>query len=105
MSADLAFPVASLDDLVCMKLSAISGRGAAKDFWDLDALLARGAAGGSLERALELFARKYASEDVGHVVRSLAYFGEAEAAPLPLGLTREAWGELKHRMLERVRAL
>ena len=102
---DLAVPVASLDDLVCMKLSAIAGRGAAKDFWDLDALLARGAAGGTLERALDLFARKYATEDVGHVVRSLAYFGEADAAPLPLGLTGEAWGDLKRRMMTRVRGL
>jgi Nucleotidyl transferase AbiEii toxin, Type IV TA system len=102
---DLAFPVASADDLVCMKLSAIAGRGAAKDFWDLDALLASGAAGGSLEHALELFGRKYASEDVGHVVRSLAYFGEADAALLPLGLTQGTWEAVKRRMLDRVRGL
>ncbi len=102
---DLALPVASLDDLVCMKLSAISGRGAAKDFWDLDGLLARGAGGGKLEQALLLFARKFASEDIGHVVRSLAYFGDADAAPLPLGLTKEVWDDVKRRTLERVRAL
>jgi Nucleotidyl transferase AbiEii toxin, Type IV TA system len=103
--ADLALPVASVDDLVCMKLLAIAGRGAAKDFWDLDALLAHGAAGGSLPQALESFARKYRSEDVGHVVRSLAYFADADAAPLPAGLEPDAWRELKRRMLERVRAL
>jgi hypothetical protein len=103
--ADLAFPVASLDDLVCMKLSAIAGRGAAKDFWDLDALLARGAAGGSLQHALGLFTRKFASEDVGHVLRSLAYFGDADAAPLPLGLTPEAWTELKTRIRARIQSL
>jgi hypothetical protein len=28
--------LADLEDLACMKLSAIAGRGAAKDFWDLD---------------------------------------------------------------------
>jgi hypothetical protein len=102
---DLAFPVVSLDDLVCMKLSAIAGRGAAKDFWDLDALIARGAAEGSLAHALDLFTRKYASEDVGHVLRSLAYFGEADAAPLPLGLTPGTWTELKTRIRARIQTL
>jgi hypothetical protein len=103
--AGLAVPVASEDDLVCMKLSAIAGRGAAKDFWDLDRLLSHGAAAGSLDQALQLFARKFGSEDVGHVVRSLAYFGDADAAPLPLGLDGAAWGDIKRRIVERVRAL
>lgn len=101
----LAVPVASVDDLVCMKLSAIAGRGAAKDFWDLDALLAHGASGGSLPQALESFASKYVKEDVGHVVRSLAYFGDADAAPLPDGLDPGAWADVKRRMIERVRSL
>jgi hypothetical protein len=102
---DLPVPVVSNDDLVCMKLSAIAGRGAAKDFWDLDELLAHGAAGGSLVRALDLFQQKYVSADIGHVVRSLAYFGEADAAPLPDGLAPDAWAVIKRRMVERVRAL
>jgi hypothetical protein len=97
--------VASLDDLLCMKLAAIAGRGAAKDFWDLDALLGHGVAGGSLGRALDLFARKYPQIDAGHVVRSLAYFGEADAAPLPRGLDAAAWAALKDRVRARVTAL
>jgi hypothetical protein len=103
--ADLPVPVASAEDLVCMKLSAIAGRGAAKDFWDLDALLEHGVAAGSLESALRLFTKKYRSEDVGHVVRSLAYFGDADAAPLPRGLDPKAWIEIKRRTAARVRAL
>ena len=103
--ADIAVPVVSEDDIVCMKLSAIAGRGAAKDFWDLDLLLEHGAAGGSLADGLRLFARKYASEDIGHVVRSLAYFTDADAAPLPAGLDGMAWAETKRRMAVRVRGL
>lgn len=103
--AELPVPVASLEDLVCMKLSAIAGRGAAKDFWDLDELLRLGVARGSLEEALALFTRKYASEDVGHVVRSLAYFADADASPLPSGLSPEAWATIKERTLEQVRRL
>lgn len=103
--AGLPLPVASEDDLVCMKLSAIAGRGAAKDFWDLEMLLERGAAGGDLSEALRLFATKYDSEDVGHVVRSLAYFGDADAAPLPLGMDAATWSEVKRRITGRVRNL
>jgi len=33
--------------------------------------------------------------DIGHVVRSLAYFGDADAAPLPTGLTTSHWAALK----------
>lgn len=102
---DVPVPVVSEDDLVCMKLSAIAGRGAAKDFWDLELLLQRGAAGGSLAQALELFTRKYASEDVGHVIRSLAYFGDADAAPLPMGLDAATWNMVKRDVSARVRQL
>ena len=102
---ELPVPVASPEDLCCMKLSAIAGRGAAKDFWDLDELLRRGVGGGTLEGALALYSRKFATEDVGHVVRALAYFGDANAAPLPRGLTSERWAEIQRTMAARVRAL
>jgi hypothetical protein len=98
-------PVASANDLACMKISAIAGRGAAKDFWDLDVLLEHGVADGNLTLLLDLYARKFPIEDVGHAVRSLAYFGEAEAVALPLGLSPERWQAIKHAFAERVRAL
>lgn len=88
-----------------MKASAIAGRGAAKDFWDLDVLLENGITGGDLEGLLGAFARKYPAEDVGHVVRSLAYFADADAAPLPMGLTPEKWEEIKSAFERRVRRL
>lgn len=101
-SAAVPVPIASVEDLLCMKLSAIAGRGAAKDFWDLDALLSHGVAGGSLATAIELFMKKYPTIDPGHLLRSLAYFGEADAAPLPRGLSRAQWEELKQRLRARV---
>lgn len=101
----LAVPVASPEDLACMKISAVAGRGAAKDFWDLHELLAFGVCGGSLEALLALYARKFPVEDVGHAVRSLAYFGDADASPLPQGLTPEHWRELKSAFAERVKAI
>jgi len=102
---DLPVPVAAPDDLVCMKVSAIAGRGAAKDFWDLDELLGMGIGGGALAGVLELYRRKFPVDDVGHAIRSLAYFGDADAAPLPRGLTPERWDEIKTAMRRRVKAL
>jgi hypothetical protein len=91
--APIPFAVASRDDLLAMKLSAIGGRGAARDFWDVHALLQ--ARDYPLEYALDVFKRKYAREDIGHVVRSLAYFADAEAQPLPRGMTRELWATIR----------
>lgn len=98
-------PVAAMADLACMKVSAIAGRGAAKDFWDLHELLEMGIAGGSLASVMELYRRKYPVDDVGHAIRSLAYFGDADAAPLPRGLTPQHWEEIKAAMRQRVLAL
>lgn len=87
-------PVASLDDLAAMKLSAIAGRGAKRDFWDLHEMIASGAI--ALPEALAAFSRKYRAEDVGHVVKSLVYFADAEAEPDPTGLTAAHWEQVEH---------
>lgn len=100
--ADLPVPVASLDDLACMKLSAIAGRGAARDFWDLHTIVTR--TGRPLREFLETFTRKYPVEDVGHVVRSLVYFGDARG-PLPAGLTSDHWEQIQRDFETWVRTL
>jgi hypothetical protein len=100
--ADLPLPVASLDDLACMKLSAIAGRGAARDFWDMHTIVTR--TDRPLREFLEIFTRKYPAEDLGHVVRSLVYFGDA-SGPLPAGLTSEHWEVIRQDFETWVRAL
>lgn len=87
--AGLSVPVAAISDLACMKLSAIANRGAARDFWDLHTIVR--ATRLPLEHYLAAFQQKYPVEDIGHVVRSLAYFGDAESAPLPTGLSLDHW--------------
>lgn len=101
--AGLPLPVAALDDLLGMKLSAVAGRGLARDFWDLHAMLST--RGIPLRGALDAFQRKYATEDIGHVVRSLVYFADAEADPLPEGLTEDHWREIQADLRARVGAL
>jgi len=100
--ADLPVPVASLDDLACMKLSAIAGRGAARDFWDLHTIVTR--TGRSLHEFLDVFTQKYPVEDIGHVVRSLVYFGDA-SGPLPIGLTPDRWAAIQQDLETWVRGL
>lgn len=87
--AGFPLPVASVSDLVAMKLSAIANRGAARDFWDLHTMFLPGNL--PLQDALGLFEKKFSSHDIGHVVRALCYFDDANAAPLPRGLEPERW--------------
>jgi hypothetical protein len=102
---DLPVSIASLEDLACMKVSAIAGRGAAKDFWDLSELLKAGVSGGELPPLLELYRRKFPVDDTGHAIKSLSYFGDADAAPLPRGLLPAQWDAIKGEFARRVRAL
>lgn len=90
--ASLPVPVASIEDLACMKLSAITGRGAARDFWDLHTIVTR--TGRSLLELLGAFQRKYPIENIGHVLRSLVYFGDAEGL-LPEGLSPSHWQQIQ----------
>ncbi|MFI5305895.1 MAG: nucleotidyl transferase AbiEii/AbiGii toxin family protein [Polyangiales bacterium] len=90
----IPIPLASLEDLMCMKLAALAGRGAARDFWDLHEILTQAKI--TLAAALGTFARKYASHDIGHLVKSLVYFADADAAPLPEGLAAEHWQRIKN---------
>ncbi len=100
---DFAVRAASLDDLACMKLSAIANRGKARDFWDLSEILDR--QGQPLDYVLDGYRRKYRQEDIGHVIRSLAYFADADAEPMPEGLPAERWSAIKSEFRRRVLVL
>ena len=101
----LALGLASLEDLVTMKLAAIGGRGAAKDFWDLDVMLRGGVCGGALSGALEAYGKRFPGVDPGYLLRALTYFGDADSAPLPVGLTGAEWAGIKERSSARVKRL
>ncbi|NLD39514.1 MAG: hypothetical protein GX654_21895 [Desulfatiglans sp.] len=64
-----------------MKLSAIASRGSRssrKDFVDLYYLINKFK---PLEAYLKLYIKKYKNRDIWHVIRSLAYFKDAESEP------------------------
>jgi hypothetical protein len=85
--------VASLEDIACMKLSAISSRGSKKDFIDLYFILQRF----SLGELLTLFKKKFKGVDyqMSHILKSLVYFEEAEKQPDPEFLVDVDWNEVR----------
>ncbi len=85
-------PLASIDDIAAMKLAAIASRGSRKAFVDLWLILRQGR---SAEQCLGFFAEKFATRDLGHIVRSLAYFDDAESEPPLRLLVDVAWQQVK----------
>jgi hypothetical protein len=97
-------PVADLADLGCMKLVAVAQRGSRKDFVDLYYL---GAAGYSIRELLALLPRKMPGVEFNpvHILRSLAYFEDAEAEPNPVMLVPYDWAKVREYCIAEAGAL
>ena len=94
--------LANRDDIGAMKLSAIANRGSRKDFVDLWILLTRHR---SLAEYMAVYEEKFEARDVGHVVRSLVHFEDAERDP-PLRLLVDIdWELVKRNLRSRVERL
>ena len=89
----LEVPVADPKDIGSMKISAIAGRGTRRDFVDLY-MVARQE---GLKALLDLFQRKFAEANYNrvHVLKSLTYFDDADAEPMPNMLVPLVWPEVK----------
>ncbi len=85
--------VADPRDIACMKLSAVARRGTKRDFVDLYAAAHRF----GLAEISPMFDRKYAGSrhNPVHLQKSLTYFRDAEADPMPHMLTPASWEEIK----------
>lgn len=81
----------SLPDLAAMKLNAIANRGSKKDFFDFAELSAHF----SVKQMIGFFSRKYPASDEFTVIRSMAWFEEAELEPDPISLTGLDWNRVK----------
>ena len=86
----------SLKDVAAMKLNAVSNRGSKKDFYDVAELLARF----DLATLLSYFSTKYLSSDPFAVIRSLAWFEDAEPEPDPIPLNGATWEIVKREVSE-----
>jgi hypothetical protein len=84
--------LAGLEDLACMKLSAIVGRGSKKDFIDVFAL---GSESFTLDHMLRFYGQKYDVSDLGHTLYALTYFDDAEQDDTPEMLWQIDWDQVK----------
>jgi predicted nucleotidyltransferase component of viral defense system len=89
-------PLASLEDLACMKLSAVAQRGARKDFCDIYAL---GKKAFSLSQMLGFYQKKFSIRDIGSVLYGLAYFDDAESERMPRMLWDVTWRKIRNTIL------
>lgn len=87
--------LASSKDIAAMKLSAITGRGSKKDFIDLYFLLQKY----TLKEMLAFYKKKYHDGSVFMVLKSLAYFEDADEEPMPKMFTKVDWKKAKQRIV------
>jgi len=83
--------LASDRDIGAMKLAAITGRSAKKDFFDLYFLLKRF----TLRELLSFYNQKYMDGSAFMVIKSLVYFEDAEADVDPVQLIPASWSDVK----------
>ena len=95
---DLA--VADVQDIACMKLSALASRGTRRDFVDLY-VSARHL---GLATLLAQFEKKYAQFRYNrvHILKSLVFFADAEKEPMPDMMVALSWEEVKSFFLHEV---
>jgi len=96
--------VADPRDIAVMKVLAVGGRGSRRDFVDLHFFIR---SGGSLESVFRLIRRRFKGIDFNeyHLLRSLAFFGDAETEPMPRMLRRASWAEIKRTIVAEVKRL
>ena len=90
--------LASVSDIAAMKITAIIGRGTKKDFIDIAFLLHHF----SLEEILHFYAAKYNDSSVFMAMKSLAYFDDAEADPMPDMFVNQSWQQVKAHILSKI---
>lgn len=91
----------SIEDIAAAKISAITKRGAKKDFYDLVEILNYV----PLESVLSLFEKKYPSAERFLALKSLTWFEDAEEEPDPVTLRPISWMEIKKVVLKAIQEL
>jgi hypothetical protein len=94
--------LASLEDIACMKLSAVSQRGSKRDFVDIHALCTRFK---PLADLLESYRVRYQVKEVSHVLYGLSYFDDADGEKMPVTLVETDWARVKKDVTAWVKAL
>ena len=88
----------SVETIATMKLLAVARRGAKKDFFDIYFLLERY----TLAQLLAQFEKTLPNIDTFHIVKSMTYFGDAEAELNPKMLIKVSWQTVKKTIEKKV---
>ncbi|MFH0991726.1 MAG: nucleotidyl transferase AbiEii/AbiGii toxin family protein [bacterium] len=94
--------LASLDDLACMKLSAIASRGSKKDFIDVYALEKKHC---SLQHMMSMYNKKFPEADLFPVFRGLSYFDDADNVRMPRMVWKVTWKTIKEEIQKELNKL
>lgn len=86
--------LASPKDIAAMKVSAIGGRGAKKDFYDLYNIMRMKKI--SVEELAKCVVEKFGEEhNYAHMCMGLSYFADAEGEKLPTTFVKCDWNDIK----------
>lgn len=96
--------LASIEDIAVMKMSAIGGRGARKDFFDLYYIFTMTDLSSS--QLLDYLRQKYGENfDFAYMLMGLDYFEDAEAETLPELFVKFDWNKAKRYFVQKKREL
>ena len=90
--------LASVEDIATMKLAAITGRGTKKDFVDLFFLLKKF----NFVELFDLYNKRFPDGSEFLVLKSLAYFKDADKDEPPQMLINTEWSEIKQTLTEKL---
>jgi hypothetical protein len=91
--------LAGLKDIAAMKLAAVTGRGSKKDFIDIYFLLEKF----TLSDLMSFYKEKYVDGSEYMVLKSLAYFEDAENDPMPEMIEDVNWEDVKMAIIKEVK--
>lgn len=83
---------ATIEDIAAMKLNAIMGRGSKKDFIDLYFILKNY----TLTTLMDFYSKKYHDGSTFLVLKSLAYFEDADEQEMPFMFHNTSWQTIKN---------
>ncbi len=87
----------SLPEITALKLNAIAGRGAKKDFWDLHELLNLY----SFQDMISFYHERYPKNSDMMIIKSIPYFAEAENDLDPYSFKEISWSQIKLEITEK----
>lgn len=88
---------ASIPDLVALKLNALAGRGAKKDFWDLHELWNHF----SFNEMIAYYHDHYPQNSYMMIAKSITYFKEAETDDDPFSFREISWEKIKKDIIKK----